>query len=59
MGVTSPVKKELAIEDEAHRLSLLAKDFSNETDWNKDIIERRSRWLLGIFCDELDISALP
>ena len=52
-----PAKKVIALDEEAHQDSRLAADFDKENDWTKDVIERRSAWLLGVFRDEFDIHA--
>jgi hypothetical protein len=52
-----PDKKAIALEEEAHKMSRLAADFENEVDWNKNIIERRSAWLLNVFREEFDVHA--
>jgi len=51
-----PEKKALVLEAGAHKKSALAADFEREDDWTKDIIQRRSRWLLNTFCAEFDVS---
>ena len=52
-----PGKKTIAIEQEAHKMTKMAACFEAETEWTKDVIDRRTAWLAGVFCEAFDIHA--
>ena len=37
--------------------SKLAADIAQDTFWTRDVIARRSKWLLAVFCDTFDVHA--
>ena len=50
-------KRKLMLEYGVPAQSHLAADIARETAWTREVIERRSRWLLKVFCDTFDVHA--
>jgi hypothetical protein len=54
---TFPNKQRLMIADGVTARSPLAADIASEPKWTRDVIERRSKKFLQVFCDTFDIHA--
>lgn len=50
-------KRRLMLQHDVPRQSPLAADIAQQTSWTRAIIDARSHWLLGVFCDTFEIPA--
>ena len=50
-------KRKLMLEYGVPAQTHLAADLARETNWTREVIQRRSKWLLKVFCDTFDVHA--
>ncbi len=54
-NLTYPNKRKLLLADGVTERSPLAADIATDANWTRDVIERRSKKLLQVFCDTFDV----
>jgi Protein of unknown function DUF262/Protein of unknown function (DUF1524) len=56
-SLSFPAKNAIAKAENVAADARLAADLESEADWTPGVIDRRSKWLMTVFCDQFDVHA--